>query len=79
MCVCVCVCVCVCDVCACACLLTHTSIDFSVLDEFSVSFDGCTLTDHMCIPLLVFCNNYYTVCQSDLLAHTQNIIMMCLL
>ena len=39
-------CVCVCDVCvmcvhvfvcACACLLTHTSIDFSVLDEFSVS------------------------------------------
>ena len=77
MCVCVCVCVHVCVfvlcvrvfVCACVCLLTHTSIDFSVLDEFSVSFDGCTLTDHMCIPLLVFCN-IFTVCQGDLPAHT---------
>ena len=50
---CACVCVFVLSVrvfmCACACLLTHTSIDFSVLDEFSVSFDGCTLTDHMFI------------------------------
>ena len=70
---CACVCVFVLSVrvfmCACACLLTHTSIDFSVLDEFSVSFDGCTLTDHMCIPLLVFCN-IFTVCQGDLPAHT---------
>ena len=82
LCVCVCACVCLCCVrvfvCACACLLTHASIDFSVLDEFSVSFDGYTLTDHMCIPLLVFCI-LYCVSGWSSCTYIEYEIMMCLL